>query len=346
MSYYILPKNYNKSILSPQSCSYNPNQYISHSLNNYYKQLIEQINEMFICEYDISDNTFEHAIKMINPYEFIFSKVPGTKFSVSKLKPNTNIFYDLLEISKNLNIFEEINHIPKLTFSHISKNYSDSIECFEIFREDFEDKHFNNENVNFDIMFYECNYSNNNEYFIYLIKALLQILENQNYNGISIIKIGNVFHRLVVDVLYFLSSLYDKVYLCKPNTSNIVSFDKYIICKNFQYKKEHKNYLKKNYLILLIFLKKLEGNNIASLFENEMSNYFKCKIDDINIIIGQQQLEALEQIISIYKNKNKLNKIELIKKNNIQKSIHWCEKYQIPCNKFAEKTNIFLQFTE
>jgi hypothetical protein len=70
--------------------------------------------------------------------------------------------------------------------------------------------------------------------------------------------------------------------------------------------------------------------------------YFKNKIDDLNIIIGQQQLEAFDQIITLYKNKNKEDKIESIKKTNIQKSVSWCEKYKIPCNKFAEKINIFL----
>ena len=40
--------------------------------------------------------------------------------------------------------------------------------------------------------------------------------------------------------------------------------------------------------------------------------------------------------------KNKYDKIETIKKSNIQKSVNWCEKYKIPCNKFTEKINIFL----
>jgi hypothetical protein len=62
----------------------------------------------------------------------------------------------------------------------------------------------------------------------------------------------------------------------------------------------------------------------------------------MNIIIGQQQLESLDMIINIIKNKNKEDKIETIKKTSIQKSVSWCEKYKIPCNKFSEKTNIFL----
>ena len=56
-------------------------------------------------------------------------------------------------------------------------------------------------------------------------------------------------------------------------------------------------------------------------------------------------METLDSVINILKNKNKDDKIETIKKTNIQKSISWCEKYKIPCNKFTEKTNIFLPLT-
>ena len=62
----------------------------------------------------------------------------------------------------------------------------------------------------------------------------------------------------------------------------------------------------------------------------------------MNIIIGQQQLEALNQVISIVKTKNKDEKIEILKKTNIQKSVNWCEKFKIPYNKFSDKINIFL----
>ena len=78
------------------------------------------------------------------------------------------------------------------------------------------------------------------------------------------------------------------------------------------------------------------------MFDFDLPYYFTTKLDDMNITIGQQQLEALDQIISILKNKNKDDKIETIKKSNIQKSVSWCEKYKIPCNKFTEKINIFL----
>ena len=81
--------------------------------------------------------------------------------------------------------------------------------------------------------------------------------------------------------------------------------------------------------------------NIINILDFDIPYYFKNKIDDLNIIIGQQQIDALDQIINLFKHKNN-DKIENIKKSNIQKSVFWCEKYKIPCNKFTEKINIFL----
>jgi hypothetical protein len=101
-------------------------------------------------------------------------------------------------------------------------------------------------------------------------------------------------------------------------------------------------YYKCNYYRLIVFLKKLEDKNIVSILDFDIPNYFLMKIDDMNIIIGQQQLESLDMVINILKNKNREDKIETIKKSNIQKSVAWCEKYKIPCNRFSEKINIFL----
>ena len=347
MSYYILPKNINIINVNPSSSHENTNHYLSFSLFHYYYQSKTQIINMFLNS-DTSNNNFDEAIKIINPYEFIFSRVPGSKFSVSKLKPNTNIFYDLFEIINNLNIFEQFktNSVKSL---HISKNNTDSINCFEILRENFNDEIYCNNNtdnidkisddIKFDFIFFE---TDNDKYFHSIIDSIILALKNQSHNGTIIIKISDIFHKPVVDALYFLTSLYEKVYICKPNTNNITLFDKYIVCKNFIHKELSNLYLKLNYLKLIVFIKKIENKNITQILDFNLPYYFKSKIDDINIIIGQQQLDSLDHIISIYKNKNKDEKIESIKKCNIQKSVAWCEKYKIPCNKFTEKINIFL----
>jgi hypothetical protein len=154
-----------------------------------------------------------------------------------------------------------------------------------------------------------------------------------------------LFHKPIIDIVYILTSMYEKIFIIKPNTSNIIECEKYIICKGFilnDYHKDLYEYYYNSFILLLENIKKFPDFHIKYIIKEDLPCFFMNKIDDINIIIGQQQLEAIDQIINIYKNKHNEIKIENIKKINIQKCIHWCEKYNIPCNKFMEKNNIFL----
>jgi hypothetical protein len=350
MSYYILPKNINTINVNPIASVNDCKPYISFSFLNYYLEIKKQIIEMFKFDNDLSDNTFEEAIRIINPYEFIFSKVPGSKFSVSKLKPNSNLFYDLFEILNNMNLFDNFKS-QCITSLHISPNFNDSIDCYEMFREGYNDDIMHSHTINidnemperqFEYIFFDTNSCNEREYFISLVNIIIIILRNQKYDGHVIIKIKDILHKPVLDCLYLLTSLYDKVYIAKPNTNNITSLDRYVVCKRFQYNETSRAYLRLNLIRLIVLIKKLDNKNVIDILGYDVPYYFKNKIDDLNIIIGQQQIEALDQIIAIFKNKNKNDKIESIKKSNIQKSVYWCEKHKIPCNKFAEKINIFL----
>jgi len=349
----MLPKNNNIINVNPidSSCEL-LNPYISHSLYHFYNQIRNEIEIVCSNENDTSHTCFDELIKIVNPYEYIYSKVPGSKFSVSKLRPKTNIFYDFLEVSTTVNIFDSFKDQCVKTL-HFTPNYNDTIECFEMFRENYNDEIIYYDEINeanmkkiedkkFNFLFVEVNSNNFNEYITNLIECLMLIFKNQESEGTCVIKLNHVFHKPVVDILYILSSLYEKVYILKPNTSNITSFDKYIVCKNFQKSEIKSMCYKCNYYRLIVFLKKLEGKNIVSILDFDIPNHFLIKMVDMNIIIGQQQLESLDMVINILKNKNREDKIETIKKSNIQKSVAWCEKYKIPCNKFSEKINIFL----
>jgi hypothetical protein len=172
------------------------------------------------------------------------------------------------------------------------------------------------------------------------------ILKCSLNNSTTVIKIEHTIYKPVIDLIYLLTSLFDKTYIIKPSSNNITTFEKYIVCKGFIFNEGRTENYKINYFKLLVFLKKLENKQIVSILSNNLPYFFINKLDDINIILGQQQLESFDQIISILKSKNKEDKIESIKKINIQKSVNWCEKYKIPCNKFVEKTNIFLPIKE
>ena len=106
-------------------------------------------------------------------------------------------------------------------------------------------------------------------------------------------------------MLYILTSLYDKIYIVKPNTTNIITNERYLVCKHFTVKK---NEILENKLEVLI--KKLNSSHliIDSLITENLSAYFMNKIEDSNINIGHQQIEHLDLLLHIIKNKTEMIK--------------------------------------
>jgi hypothetical protein len=343
MSYYILPKNNNIININPKD-SYSDicEPYMCSSLLNYYNEINNHLNYLCKLDCDLSCNNYEDIIKIIYPYEYLYIKKSNLKQPINKLKYKTNLFYDFIEIFNLLNIFEIFNNIAINTFC-ITSNYNDFVECIEIYRNNYNDVilYYNEVDDNaiknihdkkFDFLFFETEFHSINSYIYKLIEFIMIILKNQKKDGTTIIKINCIFHKPIVDVLYILSSLFQKTYIIKPSTCNIASFDKYIVCKNFIIDEFRMTLYKLNYYKLLVFIKKLGDKNILSILDYNIPYYFVTKLYDINIIFGQQQLEAIEQIVNILKSKNKKDKFDILKKNNIQKSIFWCEKYKIPYN--------------
>jgi len=159
----------------------------------------------------------------------------------------------------------------------------------------------------------------------------------QKKGGTFILKIFDIFTQATIDIIYILSSLYKKVYITKPCTSRTANSEKYIVCKSFK--------LDNTFELLTIFsnLYKIINTDVEILrFLNiDIPHLFINKIEDINAIIGQQQIENIISTLYLIDN-NKHDIIENIKKNNIQKCIQWCTKYKIAHNKSVQQTNVFL----
>jgi hypothetical protein len=257
-----------------------------------------------------------------------------------------------MEISMIFNLFDSFSKKNIITTMHFSSCPESSFDCLDMLREDKQDVHiignlFNclttNKINNVEFLYFELEddyYTNLESYFKGVVLILLNILTYQSISGISIIKIDIPFHKPVLDFIYILNGLFDKLYIIKPNSSNIFKNERFLICKFFEKNIEPNSY---NELKNFIINYNVKNGIITSLLNIELPSYFLNKIEESNIIIGQQQLESYDTAINILKNKNKEEKIESIKKNNIQKCIQMCEKFKIPYNKFADKVNIFLQ---
>jgi hypothetical protein len=341
MSYYILPRTNNKIHIKLITDAIPAKVHLSYSLYNYYNEIFELISHT--CSTDMIYTTFDDVLKITNQHNHVSPNATGLNF---KYKHSTSLVYDLIEIINTLGVFSNAGPIKTL---HISQNYTDTIECVSFTRRGYtQDQNFYSEHNNstlyeklkttkFDFMFLETQTSKLNDYSMELARFLMVILNNQSEYGSCIVKIDSVFHKPIIDILYILTSLYEKTYVIKPSTSNVATFEKYIVCKNFSSKCNEHHQM---YNDLCAITK--SNFNIQSFIDVEIPSYFCNKLDDINIIFGQPQLESLDQIINLLKNKNREDKIECIRRTNVQKSIQWCEKFKISHAKSLDKPNIFM----
>ena len=151
----------------------------------------------------------------------------------------------------------------------------------------------------------------------------------QKYGGILILKIFDCFTEPTINFLYLLCSLYNNVNIVKPETSRLANSEKYIVCRNFKVKDT--TFL---YNIINKSFNNLNSEfNIIKLLNIETPNYFLNKLEEINTLLGQQQMENICCTFTLIKTNN-TQKIESYKKNNLTKSSKWCTKYGLPFNKF------------
>ena len=369
MNYYIIPKNNFNIQINPVIKPDVITPYISYSLiyflNNIYTQLLN-IDELKNSDCNNSskrETTIEYINSIVNPFEFIHTNVPGSSLSVSKVKPSSNIFFELMEVFQVCNITDILSLKKQINIAHLTSNNSSTIDLLNMLREDNDDTiidiEFDYKNIYkgfienpllikvdlFIFEFKEEDYIDTKQYIKNMLLVLYIIVSNQSNFGTSIIKIDNIFYKSIVDILFIFSAIFEKVFLIKPSISKITKGERFIICKNLNINIVSQTKILQQldqHLMSLLSKNSATENNIHSIIDNEIPYYFSNKIEESNAVIGQQQLEAYDQIINIFKNKNKDEKIEVLKRNHIQKCIQWCEKNQLPHNKFVERVNIFL----
>jgi len=264
------------------------------------------------------------------------------------LRPSTNTFFEFIEVSQTVNLFDSFQK-KNIHYNSFGQNTGFITEYMNIFREDKRDILGNTiEEPSLpvlDFIYYELNkesYQNNKDYILGLMDILKNICIFQKVGGVCVIKVAEIYYKPIVDIIFVINSLYEKCYLIKPNSSNILTQDKYFVCKFFRSVTTSEFKYKISKAINIIDEIYSNGKTVHSLITNDISCYFTTKLEECNIIIGQQQIEYLDKVINILKTKNRLDKIDALRKSNVQKCIGWCEKYKIPCNRLNDRANIFL----
>ena len=176
-----------------------------------------------------------------------------------------------------------------------------------------------------------------------IIAQVIYAISMQSNGGNFVLKVFDIFSNATVDVLYLLSSLYKEVYIMKPKTSRYANSEKYVVCKDFNINKNETN--------LKSFIHKFHENfhnlisdfNIESFFRFKHDRVYLTRIEEINAIFGENQVENIVNTLNLIMNKS-TEKNENLKKSNVQKCIQWCEKHGISHYKAIQTVNIFLPF--
>jgi 23S rRNA U2552 (ribose-2'-O)-methylase RlmE/FtsJ len=181
-----------------------------------------------------------------------------------------------------------------------------------------------------------------------LFAQIVYAVSMQKKGGSFVLKIFDTFMHHSIDLLYILSSFYDKVYIVKPQTSRYANSEKYIVCKGFiSIPFEHFGpFIQRAFEKMLLSLNDSEDLYIHRFLNIPISLGFLTKIDEYNAIFGQQQIENIHFTITLIDNKHKQDKIDTLINTNIQKCILWCTKHNVLQNQLIVPSNIFLSNSE
>ena len=179
--------------------------------------------------------------------------------------------------------------------------------------------------------------------FRLIFTQVIYALVMQKIGGHFVLKIFDIFEDCTIDILYLLNTFYEKVIIMKPYTSRYANSEKYIICKNFKYDSISDLYPK--FIGILKFFNGLDFNKycVHTILDIPIQNYYINSINEMNAILGHQQMENILNTIKIITHKDKKQeKLSNLKSHNIQKCINWCIKNNMPYIKSNISSNIFI----
>lgn len=149
----------------------------------------------------------------------------------------------------------------------------------------------------------------------------------QKMGGTFVLKCFDCFYKATSELVYLLSTMYEKVYVVKPNTSRYANSERYLVCLNFH-----------NRQCIPVFEQLMESlcngtGHIRSFFNGvKIPMFYYNKLEECSSIIGHMQIENIYNTLALIKNQYKTDKISFYMKTNIKKCINWCIKNGVEYN--------------
>jgi hypothetical protein len=160
-----------------------------------------------------------------------------------------------------------------------------------------------------------------------MVKHVLESIYTCKKGNNSIIKTGNIFSQAAVDCIYILSLSFNEVYIYKPASSPAILSEKYVICKDF--KLINTDYLNETFRFILNHLRITKTLNCISLYTRRINSHYITTLIEANSVIGQQQLEAINNTITLIEQGKKKERIEALKRQQVAKCSEWHKKFGV-----------------
>lgn len=250
-------------------------------------------------------------------------EVPGWKKTTNFLKSNPNVF-----LEKGADATGNILNMEN--FKHVVAKYKNSCE-FVTGDGGFDfSTDFNSQEINITRL---------------LFGQIAYAVCIQKHGGCFVLKCFDCFYKASAELIYLLSTMYEKVYVVKPNTSRYANSERYLVCINFLY--SNSNYYAPVFEQLMATICD-DTTFIRSFFNGvKIPLFYYNKLEESSSIIGQIQIDNIYSTLALIENRYKADKINFHMKTNIQKCVKWCIKNQVEYNPnvmFAENAekNIFI----
>ena len=164
-------------------------------------------------------------------------------------------------------------------------------------------------------------------------------LATQKKGGTFVLKMFDMFTAASVDIIYILCCLYDQVNIIKPCTSRYANSERYLVCRGFRL--DNTEAIVRGFFKALGECKNKPDHNVERFLSCEIPYSLTCAIEDVNAVLGQQQIETIASTISVISG-IKSDRLESMKRANVQRCVTWCQKYKVAHHKGISNSNIFL----
>lgn len=341
MSYFYLPKIYPNvssdnikfKFIEKSDYKENTNDYLDNLLRDINKYKNITIIKNILSPFFILTNNVMKKKKVTYEYLTFYEIFNLTKLNFSKTinalhfqKKTCDSVRALIDIRKNNNDKHYIvGRKKKDDDKHSQMLFNDTVKNDLLDASVFSDLKLKFLNVFDFITVLDCQSTDENGNNLIVLYVLLSLLLLNN-DASFIFKIPNLYDKVYVELLFFLSNYFDRLIVIKPNMTCYFENEKYVCCKNM-------GEIDKEFISSLcdVFLQLYKSNKsnvkLSSFIDINIPITFFSKIEECNSITMQSQLENLcylNNICKMCENKIGNNKISEINERNKQKCINWC----------------------